>query len=212
MITYYVSDPHFLHANIIKLCNRPFGNVQFMDAMLRTEIEACCGLEDTRLVCAGDWTFKIKQFLEWWPEGLPNAADNIMVLGNHDRGYKDAGNVRKMKRFFGTIVGTSEDWRQNQVVVDDWIQPIGTRGRLQRRVLVSHMPQRDFKGCHLNLYGHVHNNLLDPTPENQQYWAENPDKDDRWVLKSEKHINICVEVLDYRPHTLAELIGVHADR
>ncbi len=34
LVNFYISDPHFGHANIIKMCNRPFENIDVMNERL----------------------------------------------------------------------------------------------------------------------------------------------------------------------------------
>jgi calcineurin-like phosphoesterase family protein len=212
MQTYYLSDPHFLHANIIRYAQRPFltaagePDVAAQDQQLMQAIRAVCRA-DTRLVCAGDWTFNVGRFLQHFPDGLPNAARNVLVVGNHDKGFSEARTVRRMAGYFGTIIGTSATWTTNHVVVDDWLD-----GRAVQ-VLVSHLPQRlqRRQGADYNVYGHVHRNHSKPAddPELAAYYARTGREadDERWAITSPRHLCACVEVTDFRPVTLAELVA-----
>jgi len=183
----YISDTHFSHANIIHLCDRPFGNVQEMNGlMLRNLREA--EAEGARLYHLGDVAWGFTSFVEHcgW---LERPQDHVMILGNHDKEkYRPA-----YEASFGQVVGTRAGWRENHVVVEDYAQ-----GR-NWRVLLSHAPQQDLRGCDLNLYGHHHDNLR-RKPEHfaGEEW--------RWLRESSRHINVSVEVIGYRPRTLDHLL------
>lgn len=54
---YYTSDLHLGHANIIKLCHRPFADVDEMNAVLITNWNARVANSDTVYIC-GDLMFR----------------------------------------------------------------------------------------------------------------------------------------------------------
>jgi calcineurin-like phosphoesterase family protein len=199
LTTYYTSDTHFGHTNIITYCDRPFTSAPHMDAALIAPWRDLLA-PGTRLIHAGDFAFKLPDGHFLHTEGLPTVTDNLLVMGNHDR-HADGGAPRRMYgHYFGTLVGRARDWRTNHTVIAD------AAGRRRYRILVSHQPQRDLQGCDLNLYGHVHNNLLRSDERLERYRQEHPEQDDRWLLTSPVHINICVEVQGYCPRTLEELL------
>lgn len=79
--TFFTSDTHFNHANIIRFCNRPFKDVNQMNEVL---------IENwNRVISPGDTVFHFGDFclggsLEW-----TNVLDRLngkihLILGNHD--------------------------------------------------------------------------------------------------------------------------------
>lgn len=83
MKTYFTADPHFGHARIIELCDRPFSSVEEMNEEILARINATVSSSD-RLVILGDIA------LGKLDESLPllsriEAAELILLPGNHDR-------------------------------------------------------------------------------------------------------------------------------
>lgn len=183
----WVADTHFGHDEILEFGDRPFRSVEEMDRRMLDELRVA----EARgpVMHLGDLTLETpRAFIERY--GLPfrEPDRHTLVAGNHDRvsRYRAA-----YAALFGRVIGTEERWQTNATVVDDMLrgEPV--------RVLASHAPQRDLRGCDLNLYGH-HHNLLRRFPH-----AYRPDLD--WLLASERHYNVSVELIDYRPSTLDEL-------
>jgi calcineurin-like phosphoesterase family protein len=82
MKTYFISDPHFYHENIIKYENRPFHNVDEMNNCIIANWNNTVSKRDT-VYCMGDVSFggKDKTF-----EIVPRLnGGKILILGNHDR-------------------------------------------------------------------------------------------------------------------------------
>lgn len=183
----YVADTHFGHADIIEFVDRPFRSVEKMDRRMLEELRTA----EARgpIMHLGDLTLETPRALAE-RYGLPfrEPERHTLVAGNHDR---VAGHWAAYAALFGTVVGTEKSWHTNATVVEDTLQgePI--------RVLASHAPQQDLRGCDLNLYGH-HHNLLRRFPH-----AYPPHLD--WLLESDRHYNVSVELIDYRPRTLEEL-------
>lgn len=76
------SDTHFFHANIIKYCNRPFVDVDEMNAVLVERWNSIVGQNDI-VHHLGDFCFGKKENVL---EILPKLNGKIdIVLGNHDR-------------------------------------------------------------------------------------------------------------------------------
>lgn len=187
----YISDHHFGHENIIDYCQRPFGSVKEMDRyMLALLLEA--ENQGKAIFHLGDIAWDPKSFLG---HGGPFAHPNrhTFIAGNHDR-VGEKTYTSYYRQAFGQVIGDSEDWTTNTLVVQDQLdgQPV--------KVLLSHDPQKDLQGCDYNLYGHHHNNIqTDPN----RYLPEL-----QWLLDSKCHINVCVELLDYKPRTLQQLVDL----
>lgn len=76
--TFFVSDMHFGHNNIIKYCNRPYTNVKTMDDALVRNWNSTVGPNDT-VYHLGDWAFH--NF-----ERIGELRGNIISIpGNHDQ-------------------------------------------------------------------------------------------------------------------------------
>lgn len=61
-----------------------------------------------------------------------------------------------------------------------------------KRVLFSHRPERDKNGWDINIHGHIHNN-----PYDFDYRAN----------INKRYINVSIEVMDYKPVRLREILG-----
>jgi calcineurin-like phosphoesterase family protein len=81
---YYTSDLHLGHANIIKLCGRPFANVEEMNDCLVKNWNGVVTKDDTVYIL-GDFAFRsavsVKPVIK-----ILNGAKHL-VLGNHDAGW-----------------------------------------------------------------------------------------------------------------------------
>ena len=134
---YYISDLHFYHSNIIKMCQRPAANVKMMNESLINYWNRTVTNDDT-VYFLGDFSFKCSQ----------NQADKILeqlngkkyfIKGNHDK----------------------ETWLnriKEKHLIEDWFdyKDINDNGR---RVILCHYPLHSWNGMHrgsYHLYGHVH--------------------------------------------------------
>lgn len=79
-MTYFTSDLHFGHSNIIKLCNRPFADIEAMDAALIENWNRKVKKNDTVYV-VGDIVWD-KKLVAYYMEQL--SGTKILIAGNHD--------------------------------------------------------------------------------------------------------------------------------
>jgi len=83
--TWFTSDTHFNHQNIIKYCNRPFENVQEMNDTLLFNINSCVGLSDT-LYHLGDFVYakgNVKEQIRKFRDRIL-CRHVFLIIGNHD--------------------------------------------------------------------------------------------------------------------------------
>lgn len=185
----YISDHHFGHENIIGFCDRPFDSAEEMDQVMLDRLLAAEQLGGS-ILHLGDIAWAPKDLLGHggpfrWPKR------HTFIAGNHDR-VGEATFTSYYEQAFGRVIGTSENWQNNTLIVEDQLDGESVQ------LLLSHDPQPDLQGCDFNLYGHHHNNIQ-TNPE--RYLPEL-----RWLFESDRHINVCVELLEYRPHTLEEIM------
>ena len=80
--TFFTSDTHFGHANIINLCNRPFKDVNHMNDMLVENWNSVVTDDDT-VFHLGDFALGGSAV---WSNVLSRLKGKIyLILGNHDR-------------------------------------------------------------------------------------------------------------------------------
>jgi calcineurin-like phosphoesterase family protein len=81
MQTYFTSDSHFDHKNIIQYCNRPFKNIDEMNETMVEKWNSIVTNNDT-VYHLGDFTLgNIRQFTKW----ISQLNGNIKILpGSHD--------------------------------------------------------------------------------------------------------------------------------
>jgi len=80
--TWFTSDQHFGHKNIIKLCGRPFSSVEEMDSFIISYWNDCISNKDTIYVL-GDFAWKNpKPYIERL------RGNKIFIIGGHDKKLK----------------------------------------------------------------------------------------------------------------------------
>ena len=133
---WFIADPHFSHANIVKYCHRPFSSVEEMDAELVARWNARVKKDDV-IWCLGDFAFGPKDNVKKFVSRLNGKIK--LVMGNHDckkvSFYQEAGFYR---------------------VYD---HPV----LISSNILLSHIPcnaaMANGSGI-VNIYGHVHDSML----------------------------------------------------
>jgi calcineurin-like phosphoesterase family protein len=190
----YTSDSHIAHRNIIHYARRPFATVEEMDAVL---IQNLRDAEATgaSIVHAGDLTFDLYRVLQRYGPIFKDRTGKSIVPGNHDR-VKGPARREAYSSQFETVVGDEEDWRTHGLAVIDDLDGV------EVMVLVSHKPQENLWGCDVNVFGHVHNNVLFP--------GEGHHPEDDWAFTSPVHFCACVELHRFRPVSLQDM--AHAKR
>jgi len=136
--TFFVSDTHFGHANIIKFCNRPFDNVDEMDREMIRRWNAVVP-ENGIVWHLGDIGKGNPYYLRSVIERLNGTKK--LILGNHDR-----------KKWLGQTI--------DQVL--DQFDFVGHYAELQvgkQHIVVSHYPIESWNWARhksWNLHGHCH--------------------------------------------------------
>lgn len=136
---YYISDMHFNHEGIIRICNRPYSNCEEME-------------EDI----VDKWNKKVK------------SNDEVYILGDISYKSSVQKAVSILKRLNGKkylIKGNHDkysfcvDIRTNGQV--EWVKDYAEIDDNGRMVVLFHYPIEDWNGQYhgsYHLYGHVHNN------------------------------------------------------
>jgi len=139
MATYFISDTHFGHDNVIKHSARPFANVEEMNEAMILNWNARVKTDDTVYIL-GDVCFKIKTEDAIRIVSKLN-GHKILITGNHDRRYlKD----ERYRALFDEIAD------MKAITIDgEWAH-------------LCHYPILDwdkkFRGA-WHIFGHIHNRL-----------------------------------------------------
>ena len=132
--TFFTSDTHFTHANIIRFCNRPFKDVEQMNETLIANWNRVVGINDI-VFHLGD--FCLGGAAEW-TKVLDRLNGRIyLIIGNHD--------LKNLRQGF---VGRFEHVAMQMHIM------VG-----KQRIYLCHYPFLCFEGGYKNvwqLFGHVH--------------------------------------------------------
>lgn len=134
-MNYYLSDLHFGHENIIKLCNRPFSNVDEMNNYMLDKINEICKKEDT-LYILGDVASSSGYLV---PLLKQINCQLVLIVGNHDIHQLKYNSFRKCFK---------EICYYKTVIDGDY------------HIFLSHYPVVEWDGFYRGnylFYGHVHN-------------------------------------------------------
>ena len=150
---YFIADTHFYHENIIKYCNRPFKNSKQMNEYIVNKWNSVVTKDDI-VYHLGDAGFGSTDELKELVGRLNGTK--ILIRGNHD--YKRGINGWKK-------VGFSEVYKKKLVL-----------GNL----ILTHEPI-EVEENYINVFGHIHNKLLDER------------------FNKNNHICVSCDVIDYTP-------------
>lgn len=179
MATWFTSDHHFGHTNIIKYCNRPFNSVSHMNAVMESSWN--------RVVAPNDIVYYLGDFAmhpQLVTETLPRLnGTKILIAGNHDRCHPKIGN--------------SERWLP--VYREAGFSFVHTELEIEiagHTVLLHHFPYRAETEPQQKYYSQ--------RPVDQGGWLIHGHVHDRWQF-SGRQINVSVENWDFEPVSLAVL-------
>ncbi len=192
-MVYFWSDPHFGHKNILTYCpKRPGSNVDEMNDILVDNYNNIVISSDTTW-CLGDFAFMPKNKVPEWVQKL-NGHKNL-ILGNHDLNrpvefWLDSGFEQVFKLGYGRTLSFPLP-AGHGVVTDCSVK----------------FPY--FEMCH---YPHVealtaydHREYLYAHAPHLKSWLLHGHVHDRWKFR-DKMINVGVDVWDYKPVSLHEIL------
>ena len=132
---YFIADTHFGHANVIKMCNRPYSDIDTMNVELIAAWNHRVTGNDTVYIL-GDMFFRCND-----PEPILKQlkGKKHLILGNHDGSWMTKGDF---SHYFASI--------NNYLEVSD-----GTRG-----MTLCHYPLLSWKHAKTTymIHGHIHAN------------------------------------------------------
>ena len=134
---YYIADEHLGHANIIRLCHRPFENVDVMDQALIDNWNSVITDNDDVYIL-GDLIFKTTKGYDYYLKQLKGKKH--LIIGNHDTKMLKQPGIRN---YFESI--------SEMLTVNDG----------DYTIVLCHYPMAEWNGFFRNVYhfyGHIHNN------------------------------------------------------
>lgn len=184
---FFTSDEHYFHSNIIKpeYCNRPFANVEEMNAELIRRHNELVKPGD-EVFHLGDFTFnknRVKEILSQLN------GKHHLIMGNHDACHpihcKTREKKDRLQRFyFDAGFGIVTNYLQVHILP----RPQGDN------VDLYHLP---FAGYENDRYGNIR-------LEDKGQWLIHGHVHQHWKIKG-KQINVGVDVWDFYPVPITEL-------
>jgi calcineurin-like phosphoesterase family protein len=176
MTSWFSSDPHFWHENIIRYCNRPFQTAREMNAFIVARHNELVKPTD-HWSCLGDVTMR---------RGGKAEREEFINL------------IRSMHGHKRLYLGNHDHWPV-QVYLDAGFEKIYATWRDQNDILFSHIPVHPtaLGSAIANVHGHIHQNK---SPEPVVSINKTTQR-----VSYRPYINICVEATDYMPVTLEQI-------
>lgn len=179
MDTYFTSDLHFGHENIIKYCERPFNSVEHMNEVLIANWNAIVNPTDEVWVLGDLAMGRIDETL---PLVARLNGHLILLTGNHDRCWPYAKKMNPTKL---------ADWRLKYLAAG--FSEIYD-GVVERPTLI------DARLCHFPYIGDSqgYDRFPDQRPADTGGWLVHGHVHDEWKIK-DRMINVGTDVWDYTP-------------
>lgn len=139
---YFTADTHFDHANILKLCDRPFADITEMNETMIADWNKRVTNVDTVYI-VGDLLFRTKN-----PEAIISRlkGKKHLIIGNHDRSWLKKCDTAQFFESVGNLLYISDG---------------------KHKLTLCHYPMMTWpqanRGCYM-IYGHIHANT------NAEYW------------------------------------------
>jgi len=173
MSTWFTSDVHLSHANIIKFCNRPFANADEMNEAIIKKWNETVQPHD-HVYILGDVSFANAEATYNLIKRLNGVL--ILVYGNHDQVIKKNAHIRAL--FSGGIYDYYER---------DFINPVTN---IKTKFVMCHYPMRVWNKSHhgsIMLFGHCHGSLPD---DGSRSWDVGLDNNNLQLLSLEDVFNL----------------------
>jgi calcineurin-like phosphoesterase family protein len=182
MTTWFTSDHHFGHLNIIKYCERPFDSLADMNAAMQGAWNGVVEPDDT-VYYLGDFAMQPRLVTEILPR---LKGSKILIAGNHDRCHPKIGSPAK--------------WRQ--AYLDAGFASVHTELSLDiagQVVLLHHFPYRVESEPRQKYYGQ--------RPVDNGGWLIHGHVHNRWKI-SGRQINVSVENWNFEPVALETIAAI----
>lgn len=137
MNTYFTSDLHFYHKNIIDFCKRPYSSVGEMNEALILNWNETVEPTDVVYVL-GDFSFGSPVQTEYVLSCLN--GHKHLILGNHDR--KGRAQKTKWELFFNSV----NEYKRIKLN--------------HMKFVLCHFPFRSWERGYVNLHGHTHGTMM----------------------------------------------------
>jgi len=173
MTTWFTSDHHFGHANIIKYCERPFNSVAHMNAAMMGAWNGVVAADDT-VYYLGDFAMQPRLVAEILPQ---LNGTKILIAGNHDRCHPKIGNTERFLQAYLDAGFASVDVQLEMEIGG-------------QTVLLHHFPYRTETEPKQKYYGQ--------RPIDNGGWLIHGHVHHRWKI-SGRQINVSVENWNFEP-------------
>ena len=178
---YFIADPHFGHANVIKFDQRGFDSVEEMDKVMKERWNNTVK-EDDEVYILGDISFLPSSETEELIKSLN--GEKILIMGNHDSKFLKNPRIKEQ---FKLITSYRELYFDNKLLV------------------LCHYPIPCFKN-HLHgayhFYGHVHNTFEYEIMEDLKLAME----DEQGKELRMYNVGCMLPHMDFTPRTFEEII------
>lgn len=179
MTIWFTSDHHFGHANIIRYCDRPYGSVAQMNALMEAAWNSRVEPGDT-VYYLGDFAMQPKMVTDILPR---LKGSKILIAGNHDRCH--AGTPRWVEHYMAAGFTSVHRHLDMEIAGEN--------------VLLHHFPYRNETDRAQKHYG--------SRPVDRGRWLIHGHVHNCWkVLK--KQINVSVEPWNFEPVSLAAIVAI----
>lgn len=190
MTTFFTSDTHFDHANIIRLSNRPFTDVTEMGETMVSNFNDQAGPDDTIYHLGDACMGKLDESLKWVDK---INARVVLVVGNHDRpsramqrkGDREAKIVKETARYLNHF---------HVVLLDDPRHMVEIH---RNRFAISHYP---YVGDHFD-----EDRFTELRPKDQGLPLLHGHVHELWKFNG-RQFNVGVDVNDFRLVTEEEVL------
>jgi calcineurin-like phosphoesterase family protein len=155
---FFTADTHFDHANIIRLCNRPYEDVELMNRALINAWNSIVGDDDV-VFHLGDFAFADAARVQWLFAQLKGRI--IFIDGNHDRRWRK----KRLEGGYSSASGHLTEFTDHNIV--EVIVGNGKYGSayIALPIILCHYPLLEWQDFHrgaIHLHGHVHKNRVGP--------------------------------------------------
>lgn len=186
--TFFTSDHHFGHRNIITYCNRPFNSIEHMNEVLIQKWNETVSPEDM-VFYLGDFSLG-KQ----WVRDIAPKLNGVkhLIAGNHDWCHPVQHKNKKQLQFEAIYrdAGFVSIALEDTMVLADILTP----------VRMHHMP---YTGDHHS----SEERYQEYRPINNGDWLLHGHVHTTWKIK-DRQINVGVDVWDFKPVGLAEIVKI----